>query len=66
MTQLYSEEEVLFYLLSPHAGICCMGKLLTTHIPTLQNPTDLLTKVLYSVKRQTHVRNILYDIYYNH
>ncbi len=43
-----------------------MGELLTTHIPTLQNPADLLTKVLYSAKRQSHVRNILYDIYNDH
>ena len=40
-----------------------MGKSLTTHIPTLQNPADLLTKVLYGIKWQTHVWNILYDIY---
>jgi hypothetical protein len=43
-----------------------MGESLTTHIPTLQNPADLLTKVLYGAKRQTHVRNILYDIYDDH
>ena len=42
-----------------------MGKSLTTHIPILENPADLLTKILYGVKRQTHVRNILYDIYDN-
>ncbi len=40
-----------------------MGESLATHIPTLQNPANLLTKVLYGAKRQTHVRNILYDIY---
>ena len=38
-----------------------MGESLTTHILTLENPADLLTKVLYGVKRQTHVQNILYD-----
>ena len=43
-----------------------MGESLTTHIPTLQNPADLLTKVLYGAKRQSHVRNILYDIYDDH
>jgi hypothetical protein len=32
-----------------------MGESLTTHIPTLQNPADLLTKVLYDAKRQSHV-----------
>ncbi len=40
-----------------------MGESLMTHIPTQQNPADLLTKVLYGNKWQMHVRNILYDIY---
>ena len=42
-----------------------MGESLTAHIPTLENPADLLTKVLYGEKRQRHVRNILFDIYDN-
>ena len=36
---------------------------LTTHIPTLKNFADLLTKVLFGNKRRELVRGILYDIY---
>ena len=36
---------------------------LTTHIPTLRNWADLLTKVLFGKKRMDLVRGVLYDIY---
>ena len=36
---------------------------LTTHIPTLQNFSDLLTKVLSGKKRRDLVQGVLYDIY---
>jgi hypothetical protein len=39
------------------------GESLTTHIPTLKNFADLLTKVLFGNKRRELVRGILYDIY---
>ena len=41
-----------------------MGELLTTHIPTNDNPFDMITKVLAGQKRRKHVGKILYDIYY--
>ena len=43
-----------------------MGGSLTTHILTNENPSDLMAKVLAIQKRQTHVVNILYDIYDEH
>ncbi len=36
---------------------------LTTHIPTLKNFADLLTKVLSGRKRRELVLGVLYDIY---
>ena len=36
---------------------------LTSHIPTLQNLSDLLTKVLFGQKRRNLVQGIMYDIY---
>ena len=39
------------------------GESLTTHILTLKNFADLLTKVLFGNKRRKLVRGILYDIY---
>ena len=39
------------------------GECLTTHIPTLKNYADLLTKVLYGQKRRRLVGGVLYDIY---
>ena len=38
-----------------YCGICesvAMGETLTTHVPTLENYADLLTKVLYGQKRR--------------
>ena len=40
-----------------------MGECITTHIPTLLNFSDILTKVLYGMKRQNLVNGILYDLY---
>ena len=40
-----------------------MGESLKTHIPTNENPSDLMTKVLAGQKRQNHVGGILYYIY---
>ena len=36
---------------------------LTSHIPTLQNLSDLLTKVLFGQKHRNLVQGIMYDIY---
>ena len=36
---------------------------LTSHIPTLQNLYDLLTKVLFGQKRRNIFQGIMYDIY---
>ena len=36
---------------------------LTTHVPTLKNWADILTKVLSIKKRCDIVRGVLYDIY---
>ena len=43
-----------------------MGESLVDHIPSKENITDLLTKVLYGEKRRYLVSNILYDIHDNH
>ena len=40
-----------------------MGEFITTHIPTLLNYADLLTKVLHGQKRHNVVNGILFDIY---
>jgi hypothetical protein len=40
-----------------------MGECITTHIPTLLNFSDILTKVLYGQKRKNLVDGILYDLY---
>ena len=40
-----------------------MGECITTHIPTLLNFSDLLTKVLYGHKRRNLVDGIMFDIY---
>ncbi len=52
-------------------SICChfvreavaARECLTTHIPTLKNFADLLTKVLSGRKRRELVSGVLYDIY---
>ena len=43
-----------------------MEESLKNHIPTNDNTSDLMTKVLAAQKRQNHVGNILYDIYDEH
>ena len=43
--------------------VVTMGECITTHIPTLLNFSDILTKVLYGLKRRTLVNGILYDLY---
>ena len=40
-----------------------MKECLTTHVPTLNNYADLLTKVLYGKKRRDLVGGILHFIY---
>ena len=40
-----------------------MGECITTHIPTLLNFSDPLTKVLYVQKRRNLVDGIMFDIY---
>ncbi len=40
-----------------------MGKSLTAHIVSDENPTDLLTKVICSGKRRYIVNNIMHDMY---
>ncbi len=39
-----------------------MGGSLTTHINGDENPTDFLTKVMYSAKRRYIVNDILHDM----
>ena len=43
-----------------------MGESLVGHIPSKENAADLLTKVLYGVKRRYLISNILYDIHNDH
>ena len=43
-----------------------MGESLSTHIPTNDDPSDLIMKVITIQKRQNHVGNILYNIYDEH
>ena len=40
-----------------------MKECLTTHIPTLRNFADMLTKVLYGKKRKDLVGGVLHFIY---
>ena len=40
-----------------------MGVCLTTHVPTLLNWSNLLTKILSGKKRPVLVNGVLYDIY---
>ena len=40
-----------------------MGECITTHIPTLPNFINLLTKVLYGQKRRNLVDGVMFDIY---
>ena len=43
-----------------------MGEVLTTHIRSEDNLTDLVTKVLYGGKRRHHTGDMLYDLYNDH
>ena len=43
-----------------------IGESFRSHIPTNDNFSDLMTKVLAGQMRQNHVGNILYDIYDEH
>ena len=40
-----------------------MGEVLTTHIPTAMNPSDMLTKVLYGQNKQNCCEQVLWDSY---
>ena len=40
-----------------------MGEMLTTHIPTIYNLADLLTKVMFGSKRRNLVEEVMYDVY---
>ena len=40
-----------------------MKECITTHVPTLRNFADLLTKCLLGKKRRDLVRGVLFDIY---
>ena len=40
-----------------------MKECVTTHIPTLKNYSDFLTKVLFGKKRRDLVGGVMYDIY---
>ena len=40
-----------------------MGESFLGHVPTAQNPADLLTKVLVGQKQRDHIGNLLWDIY---
>ena len=37
--------------------------MLTTHIPTIYNLADLLTKVMFGSKRRNLVEEVMYDVY---
>ena len=39
------------------------GQCLTTHCKTVDNHSDMMTKVLYGQKKQDKVARILYDIW---
>ena len=40
-----------------------MGECITTHIPSLLNFSNLLTKMLYGEKRRNLVDGLMFDIY---
>ena len=47
-------------------GAVAMKECLTTHVPTLWNWADLLTKVLSGKKKRDLVHGVLFDIYDDH
>ena len=60
-SQLKKKSNSVFYHAVREAA--AMKECITTHIPTLLNFSDLLTKVLYGQKRKNLVNGILYDLY---
>ena len=40
-----------------------MGEWLTTHIPTKDNLSDMMTKVLYGSKKTVSVEGLMYDVF---
>jgi len=43
--------------------VVASGECLTSHIPTLKHPSDLLTKVLYGNKCQYLVSSVIFNLY---
>ena len=43
-----------------------MGECLTTHIPTKDNLSDMMTKVLYGSKKRGIVEGLMYDVFDSH
>ena len=43
-----------------------MGEFLTTHIPTKDNLSDMMTKVLYGSKKRGLVEGLMYDVFDSH
>ena len=43
--------------------LAAMGEIMTTHVPTLDNPADLCTKVISGGQKRNHLVSLtLYDI----
>ena len=71
MSFIYNTQRPESTLKKKHNSICyhtiresvAMGESLTSHIPTQWNLADLLTKILYGMKRKGMVEGILYDVY---
>ena len=43
-----------------------MGECLTTHIPTKDNLSDMITKSLYGRKKRGLVKGLMYDMFDSH
>ena len=43
-----------------------MGECLTTHIPTKDNLSEMMTKVLYGSKKRGLVEGLMYDVFDSH
>ena len=43
-----------------------MGECLTTQIPTKNNLSDMMTKVLYGSKKRGLVKVLMYDVFDSH
>ena len=43
-----------------------MGECLTTHIPTKDNLSDIMNKVLYGSKKRGLVEGLMYDVFDSH